>query len=153
MILSMVLRSSESSELKPFVQIGGFGYNLGSRKLLHFERVDLTPAVPSAESIGTGATSNRRVRSWRDNVSPLPSPIPSAHGPPWNAGKCRKSPLDATGAAATILPPMSEAEKQFFLTRAASMNRRGAKSNFLSVSVNSILYRACGLSDRLRLAI
>ncbi len=28
---------------------------------------------------------------------------------------------------------MSEAEKQFSLTRAASMNRRGAKSNFLSV--------------------
>jgi hypothetical protein len=29
-----------------------------------------------------------------------------------------------------MLPAMSEAEKQFYLTRAASMDRRGAKSKF-----------------------
>ena len=43
--------------------------------------------------------------------------------------------LTATGASATIFPRMSEAEKQSSLTRAASMNRRGIKSNFISVSV------------------
>jgi len=42
--------------------------------------------------------------------------------------------LRVTGAPATILLMMSETEKQFPLIRAASMNRQGAKSKYLTVS-------------------
>ena len=42
--------------------------------------------------------------------------------------------LRVTGDPATLLPMMSETEKQFPLIRAASMNRQGAKSKYLTVS-------------------
>src|SRR5437667_11673805 len=53
--------------------------------------------------------------------------------------------LTVRGASATIpfIPTMSEAEKQFSLTPAISMNRRGAKSSFLSV----LLITAAALSS------
>ena len=59
----------------------------------------------------------------------------SEEGQPMESAENRR--LTATGASAAILSAMREAEKQFSLTRAASMNGRGAKSNFLSVVVRS----------------
>ena len=44
----------------------------GARTVVCYGYIVNKPAVPSAESIGTGVTGNGRVGSWRDNV-PLPS--------------------------------------------------------------------------------
>jgi hypothetical protein len=40
----------------------------------------------------------------------------------------------ATGASATAVPAGNEADKQFSLTRAVSLNRQDAKNNFSPVT-------------------